>query len=173
MEYLVELLKIILPAGLVIYGMFIITVSFLKKEKEMKWVEIKSKNTDVVMPIRLQAGERLCLLLERIMPNNLVRRVNQPEYSAGELHGLLINEVRNEFNHNLSQQVYFTDETWENIRSAVEQVISLINRSYQEVDANARSIDLAKTIFQNALEQDRDIVALALKNVKSELRMYY
>lgn len=173
MEYLVELLKIILPAGLVIYGMFIITVSFLKKEKEMKWVEIKSKNTDVVMPIRLQSGERLCLLLERIMPNNLVRRVNQPEYSAGELHGLLINEVRNEFNHNLSQQVYFTDETWENIRSAVEQVISLINRSYQEVDANARSIELAKTIFQNALEQDRDIVALALKNVKSELRMYF
>ena len=173
MEYLIELLKIILPAGLVIYGMFIITVSFLKKEKEMKWVDIKSKNTEVVLPIRLQAGERLCLLLERIMPNNLVRRVNQPEYSAGELHGLLISEVRNEFNHNLSQQVYFTDETWENIRSAVEQVISLINRSYQEVDANARSIDLAKTIFQHALEQDRDIVALALKNVKSELRMYF
>ena len=67
MDYLFELLKIIIPAGLVIYGMFIITVSFLKKEKEMKWLDIKSKNSEQIIPLRIQAGERLCLLLERIL----------------------------------------------------------------------------------------------------------
>ncbi|MEX2512470.1 MAG: hypothetical protein WD398_06160 [Cyclobacteriaceae bacterium] len=173
MEFLIELLKLTVPAGLAIYGMFIIAVSFLKKEKEMKWLEIKTRNTEVVLPIRLQAGERLCLLLERIMPNNLVRRVNQPEFSAGELHGILISEVRNEFNHNLSQQVYFTDETWENIRNAVEQVISLINRAYQQTEGNAKSIELTRKIFQMSLEQEQDVVAIALRSIKSELRMYF
>ncbi|MEX0883008.1 MAG: hypothetical protein WDZ72_05985, partial [Cyclobacteriaceae bacterium] len=92
---------------------------------------------------------------------------------AGELHGLLISEVRNEFNHNLSQQVYFTDETWENIRNAVEQVISLINRAYQQTEGNAKSIELTRKIFQISLEQEHDTVSLALRSIKSELRMYF
>lgn len=173
MEYLIELLKIVLPAGLVIYGMFIITVSFLKKEKEMKWVDIKTKNTELLLPLRLQAGERLCLLLERISPNNLIRRVNQPGFTAGELHGRLIEEIRNEFNHNLSQQVYFTDDTWESVRTAVEQTISLVNRSYQEVTGDEKSLELAKKIFQAALAQEKDIIGQALRNIKDEIRMYF
>lgn len=173
MEYIIELLKIILPAGLAIYGMYIIAVSFLKKDREMKWMDVKTKNTELVLPIRLQAGERLCLLLERIMPSNLVRRVNDPSYTAGELHSRLVSEVRNEFNHNLSQQVYFSDETWENVRNAVEQVISLINRAYQEVDANAKSIVLAKKIFQLSLQQESDGVSTALKGIKAEIRVYF
>ena len=173
MEYLIQLLSIVLPAGLVIYGMFIITVSFLKKEKEMKWVDIKTKNTELLLPLRLQAAERLCLLLERISPNNLIRRINEPGFTAGELHSRLVEEIRNEFNHNLSQQVYFSDETWESVRTAVEQILSLINRSYQQVDGNEKSLDLAKTIFQLSLEQEQDIVVLALKRIKDEVRIYY
>ncbi|WP_154859151.1 DUF7935 family protein [Cyclobacterium xiamenense] len=173
MEYLIQLLSIVLPAGLVIYGMFIITVSFLKKEKEMKWVDIKTKNTELLLPLRLQAAERLCLLMERISPNNLIRRINEPGFTAGELHSRLVEEIRNEFNHNLSQQVYFSDETWESVRTAVEQTLSLINRSYQQVDGNEKSLDLAKTIFQLSLEQEQDIVVLALKRIKDEVRIYY
>ncbi|SHN18246.1 hypothetical protein SAMN04488057_109143 [Cyclobacterium lianum] len=173
MEYLIELLKIVLPAGLVIYGMFIITVSFLKKEKEMKWVDIRTKNTELLLPLRLQAGERLCLLLERISPNNLIRRVNEPGLTAGELHGRLTEEIRNEFNHNLSQQVYFSDDTWETVRTAVEQTISLVNRSSQEVSGDEKSLELAKKIFQAALAQEKDIIGHALKKIKDEIRMYF
>jgi hypothetical protein len=173
MEYLTQLLSIVLPAGLVIYGMFIITVSFLKKEKEMKWVDIKTKNTELLVPLRLQAAERLCLLLERISPNNLIRRINEPGFTSGELHSRLIEEIRNEFNHNLSQQVYFSDDTWAAVRSSVEQTLSLINQSYQQVDGNERSLDLAKKIFQLSLEQEQDIVVLALKKIKDEVRIYF
>ncbi|MDN3686847.1 hypothetical protein [Cyclobacterium jeungdonense] len=173
MEYLIQILSIVLPAGLVIYGMFIIAVSFLKKEKEMKWLDIKTKNTELLLPLRLQAGERLCLLMERISPNNLVRRINEPGFTAGELHSRLVEEVRNEFNHNLSQQVYFSDDTWESVRTAIEQTLSLINRSYQQVDGNEKSLELAKKIFQFALEQEKDIIGLALKRIKDEIRVYY
>jgi len=173
MEYVVDLLKIILPAGLVIYGMYIITVSFLKKEWDQKQLELKTKNVEVILPVRLQAGERLCLLLERITPNNLIRRINQGGLSATELHILLIAEVREEFSHNLSQQIYFSDETWESIRNAVEQVITLINRAYQDLNREAVGLDLAKRIFHLSMEQQNDTLAQARKNVKSEIRVYY
>jgi hypothetical protein len=173
MAYLIDLLKIILPAGLVIYGMYIITVSFLKKEWKQKQLEIKTKNIELILPVRLQAGERLCLLLERIAPNNLVRRINKGGLSATELHLQLIAEVREEFNHNLSQQIYFSDETWESVRNAAEQVITLINRAYQDLNKEAVGLDLAKRIFHLSMEIQNDTLAQARKNVKSEIRIYF
>ncbi|WP_373523744.1 hypothetical protein [Aquiflexum sp.] len=173
MEYIADLLKIVLPAGLVIYGMYLTIMSFLKKEREKMIVDLKTQNTQTVLPIRLQAGERLCLLLERITPNNLIRRVNNPEYSARELYSQLLLEIREEFNHNLSQQVYFSDETWEGVRRAMESVVTIVNTAMQDMNENARGLDLAKRIFQITLEQKNDAIQMALKEVKSEIRIYY
>jgi hypothetical protein len=173
MEYIADLLKIVLPAGLVIYGMYLTIMSFLKKEREKMLIDLKTQNTLTVLPIRLQAGERLCLLLERITPNNLIRRVNNPEYSARDLYSLLLSEVREEFNHNLSQQVYFSDETWEGVRRAMESVVTIVNTAMQDMNENARGLDLAKRIFQITLEQKNDAIQLALKEVKSEIRIYF
>lgn len=173
MEYIADLLKIVLPAGLVIYGMYLTIMSFLKKDREKMLIDLKTHNTQTVLPIRLQAGERLCLLLERITPNNLIRRVNNPEYSARELYSLLLSEVREEFNHNLSQQVYFSDETWEGVRRAMESVVTIVNTAMQDMNENARGLDLAKRIFQITLEQKNDAIQMALKEVKSEIRIYF
>lgn len=173
MEYLADLLKIVLPAGLVIYGMYLTIMSFLKKEREKMIMDLKTQNTQIVLPVRLQAGERLCLLLERITLNNLIRRVNNPEYSARDLYSQLLLEVREEFNHNLSQQVYFSDETWEGVRRAMESVVTIVNTAMQDMNENARGIDLAKRIFQITLEQKNDAIQMALKEVKSEIRIYF
>lgn len=173
MDFVADLLKIVLPAGLVIYGMYLTVVSFLSKEREKLLIDLKTQNTQTVLPIRLQASERLCLLLERITPNNLVRRVNQGEFSARDLHAQLLIEVREEFNHNLSQQVYFTDETWESVKRAVESVVTLVNSSFQDMNDEARGIDLAKRIFQRSLDQRNDSIQIALTEVKSEIRIYF
>lgn len=173
MEIVGDLLKIILPAALVLYGMYLTVMSFLKKDRDRMLVELKTQNTQTILPIRLQAGERLCLLLERITPNNLIRRVNQSSFSARELHGQLLSEVREEFNHNLSQQIYFSDETWESVKRAVENVVTLVNTGLQDLNDEARGIDLAKRIFQLSLDQKFDAIQVALRNVKSEIRIYY
>lgn len=173
MEFVADLLKIVLPAGLVIYGMYLTVVSFLNKDREKILVELKTQNTQTILPIRLQAGERLCLLLERITLNNLIRRVNNSSFSAKELHSQLLAEVREEFNHNLSQQLYFSDETWESVKRAVESVVTMINTGIQDMNEEARGIDLAKRIFQLSLDQKNDAIQEALKNVKSEIRIYF
>jgi acetoin utilization deacetylase AcuC-like enzyme len=173
MEFLADLLKIVLPAGLVIYGMYLTIMSFMKKEREKMAVELKTANNQIITPLRIQAGERLCLLLERITPNNLVRRVNNPEYPAREFYGQLLNEVREEFNHNLSQQVYFSDETWESVRRAVESVVTIINTAMQDTPEESRGIELARRIFQITLDQKNDAIQMALKDVKSEIRVFF
>ncbi len=173
MDYFVDLLKILLPAGIVLYGMYLVVVSFLAKEREKMLVDLKTKNTELILPIRLQAAERLCLFLERITPNNLVRRSNPTAYSANELYPQLLNEVREEFNHNFSQQVYFSEETWEAVKRAVEEVTTIINLSRQGIDAEAKGIDLAKAIFAQTLDRKNDAIGYALKQVKAEVNLYF
>lgn len=173
MSYVLELLKILLPAGLVLYAMFLTIQSFLTKQFEQKLIEVKSKNIDLVLPIRLQAYERMCLFLERIAPNNLIRRVNNAEYNATELHSLLLSEVREEFNHNLSQQVYMSDEAWTQIKSAMEEIIVLINDSASNIPPDARGIELAKRIFEQLIEQNVDPTSRALKFIKDEIRVVF
>lgn len=173
MEYIVDLLKILLPAGIVLYGMYLVVISFLSKDREKMIVELKTQNSQTVLPIRLQAAERLCLLLERITPNNLVRRSNPAAYTSVELYSLLLAEVREEFNHNFSQQVYFSEETWEAVKRAVEEVTTIINLSRQMIEGEASGIDLAKAIFAQSLERNNDAIAFALKQVKSEINIYF
>lgn len=173
MDYILDLLKIILPAGIVLYGMYLVVVSFLSKDREKLLVELKTQNTQVILPVRLQAAERLCLLLERITPNNLVRRSNPSQYTAAELHPLLLSEVREEFNHNFSQQVYFSDETWEAVKRAVEDVVTLLNLSRQSLGPEASGMELAKAIFSNSLEQKNDAISFALRKVKSEIQLHF
>lgn len=173
MDYIADFLKILLPAGIVLYGMYLVVLSFLSKDREKMLVELKTKNSQTILPIRLQAAERLCLLLERITPNNLVRRANPGIYTAGELHSHLLEEIREEFNHNFSQQVYFSEETWEAVKRAVEEVTTMINFSRQTLETEASGIDLAKAIFAQSLEKKNDAIAYALKQVKSEVSLYF
>ncbi len=173
MEYLNDLLLAILPAGVVLYGMYLIVASYLSKEREKMLVDLKTQNTQTILPVRLQAGERLCLLLERITPNNLVRRSNPTQHSASELYTILINDVREEFSHNFSQQVYFSEETREAVKAAVEYVITILNQSRQSIDTEASGIDFAKSVFTISLERNSDAISFALQKVKNEIQLYF
>lgn len=173
MPYLLELLKILLPAAAVLYGMYLVVVSFLSKEREKLLIDLKSQHTQVLLPIRLQAAERLCILLERITPTQVIRRAIPGQFSADELHHHLISEIREEFNHNASQQVYFSEDTWDAVRIAVEEVISRINVSRQQVDASATGVDLAKVVLTQSFDRKNDPIALALKKVKAEVSLYF
>lgn len=175
MEALIELAKIIIPAGLVLYAMYLLVRSFLNKELEKRMLELKMKNTETILPIRLQAYERMCLFLERIAPSNLVPRLNSANNSltSKELQHILLKEVRDEFNHNLSQQLYMSDEAWRSIKTAMESVIMLINQAITEVNPESKSIELAKAIVQKAMNEEHDAVEQALSFMKDEIRKVF
>ncbi len=170
MDVLIEFGKILLPAGLVLYAMYLTMKSILQKEVEKRVMDYKIENSKIVMPIRLQAFERICLFLERIMPNNLVLRLNQTNLSAKQFRLILLNEIREEFNHNLSQQVYLSDRAWGMIKNSVEDVIALINTCSEKLDKEAKSVELAKEVFNEIERRGTDPVSGTLSLVKAEIR---
>ncbi len=170
MEIVIEFGKLLIPAGLVLYAMYLTVKSFLFKETENKVLNIRTKGTEIVLPIRLQAYERMCLFLERITPNNLIPRLNHGELTGKEFQQVMLRELREEYNHNLSQQVYMTDETWDLIKNAMEEVVMIINESAEEMDKKAKSIDLARSILENVMNRKIDPVSYPLKHLKDEIR---
>ncbi len=90
--------------------------------------------------------------------------------TAKELQHLMITEIRDEFNHNLSQQIYLSDQSWNQIKNTVEDVIALINTNAEKLDAESRSVELAKLIFQEIEKREVDPVAVTLSEVKAEVR---
>ena len=173
MEILAELAKLIIPAAIVLYGMYLTVKSFTRKELESSLLQLKMKNTETILPIRLQAYERICLFLERISPNNLVIRLNDSSYSAKQFQQILISEIRNEYNHNLSQQVYMAEHGWTMVKNAKEEIIAIINQSGEGLEENSKSIDLARRIFERMTERDQDPVSVALAEVKNEIRQVF
>lgn len=173
MEIIAELAKLIIPAAIVLYGMYLTVKSFINKDLENAILQLKMKNRDTVLPIRLQAYERICLFLERISPNNLIIRLNNASYSAKEFQQILLAEVRSEFNHNLSQQVYMTDEAWLLVKNVKDEIIALINQAGMGLGEEAKSIDLAKRIFEKMSEKNNDFISKALSAVKNEIRQTF
>lgn len=173
MEDLIELIKILAPASLMLYLAYLLVRSFLNKQLAAENLKISQKNQEVITPIRLQAYERICLLLERISPSNLITRLNDAKYSALELQNILISEVREEFNHNLSQQLYMSEEAWGYVSAAVENVLTLINEAAEGMDEKESSLALAKKIFEIHLGKEKDSLKEALVFVKAEIQTIF
>ncbi len=170
MEAFIEIIKLVIPAALVLYAMYLTFKSFLNKDLEKKMLEIRSGHTATVLPIRLQAYERICLLLERISPQNLIVRLNTGKYTAQEFQQIMLHDIREEFNHNVSQQVYMSDEAWSMVNGAREELVLAINDAASKVNPDSSSLDLAKVLIETMMAKNIDPIANALKTVKDEIR---
>ena len=173
MEILIEFGKLLIPALLVLYAMYLTVKSVLEKEIERKEVDFKIKNYETILPLRLQAYERIALLLERISPNNIMLRLNNPGLSAKEFQIILVKEIREEFNHNLSQQIYIDENTWVLVRKAVEDTINLINQSAMNLKEEAKGMDLTKSVFAEIMQNEVDSIKHALSQLKKEVSQFY
>ncbi|MBC6411293.1 MAG: hypothetical protein GDA42_12735 [Ekhidna sp.] len=170
MEMVYDLLKMTIPAVLMLYLSYLLVRSFLRKQLDEITFSARRKNQEVVVPIRLQAYERITLLLERITPANLLSRLGSADYNAEEFQQILVHEIRNEFNHNLSQQVYMSDSAWTYVTTAVEQTISLINSSANMLDKEARGVELARAILENGAGEEMDTPKQAIRYIKEEIQ---
>ena len=151
MELALDLAKIVLPALMVFLTAFFVLKSYLENEQKKKELDSRFEQKRFSLPIRLQAYERLALFLERINPESIVLRMNQVGMSSKELQALLLQTIRMEFEHNLSQQVYISNQAWDMVKNAKEDVIRLINTAGVSMQPNATAIDLSTAIFEESL----------------------
>jgi hypothetical protein len=173
MEILLELLKYTLPALVVFVTAYLMFRGFLKHEEIRQLKQASDRNRKTVLPIRLQAYERLALLLERISPESIIMRVNKPGMTAKQLHTELLSSIRAEFDHNISQQVYISNRAWELIISARGKVINLINTAADKVKDEATALTLSQQIFEMTMELKTQPTKEAMEFLKKEMEQFY
>ncbi|MCD9019503.1 DUF7935 family protein [Parachryseolinea silvisoli] len=173
MDVLIEFGKILIPASIVLYLAYLLVRMFIEKEIELKKLEVRSRSIETLLPNRLQAYERMTLFLERISPQNLLVRLNASGMPAREFHQLLLAEIRNEYNHNASQQVYMSEEVWNLLKGAKEDLIVTINDASSEMGPESSSLDLSKKIFEKSVNKPVDPMAHALTELKKEIQRIF
>lgn len=169
-EVLFQIALIVLPAGAVLMT----TVFFLRKNAEQgdKQViaqlhsDLKKQRQDFFLPSRVEAYQRAVLLMERIHPNSLIMRTINPSLNATAYQALLLENIRNEYDHNVAQQLFISPSIWEMVMNSKEETIKIINIAGQQMQATSMSTDLAGKIFEivgSIGELPSDITVKALK----------
>ena len=119
-------------------------------------------NTTVV-PLKIQAYERLVLYLERIRYAVLVKRIFMPGMSRTDLQFALIQNVQDEFEHNLAQRLYISEASWFNVVIVKDEVLKNINATFGEnPDADAA------TMAQIIASMDNSLIDKAVIAIKKE-----
>ncbi len=170
MEPMIELLKILIPAGAVFAAAYFLVKRFLDNDQKRREHELKKSAQGLITPLKIQAYERIVIFLERINPNSLVIRVNKNGMNSRQLHSELINAVKTEYEHNLSQQIYVSYGAWELVKNAKEEVVQLINISSSKVASEANSSELAIMILNITANLNKKLPnEIALEYLKKEI----
>lgn len=169
-----QIIGYILPALIVFFATYIVLRAFLDRESKMRLIEFRQTKLRESLPVRLQAYERLTVFLERIALHNLLPRVRKGEMTVGEFRTSLINNIRMEYEHNISQQIYISTEAWGMIRAAKEEIISIINRNAMELVPEMPGIELHKKIIAELAETEEDIITQkSINQLKKEVALLY
>ena len=173
MEIFLEILKFTLPSLIMLIAVYYVVGGFLRNSEKRQKLKIIRGNQKLITPIRLQAYERLVLLLERISPESLVMRANYPVKTCEQLHTELLQTIRAEFDHNLSQQLYVTVEAWNSVRNAKNYTVALINNAAKGMDKHAPAIELSRKIIDMTMDLEQFIAEKAIIELKREIQQIF
>ena len=144
---------------------------FFKNEENKRKFELLRENQRLGLPIRLQAYERIVLFLERINPINLMMRVEPNTLDPQSYATLLVHTIQTEYEHNIAQQIYFTQESWEIILKAKNSIITQIRRF--SIEGEVASGEELRTKLLQELTQTESASAVAIGFIKEELKRIF
>ncbi|MCC6701882.1 MAG: hypothetical protein IT221_10185, partial [Fluviicola sp.] len=150
--YFVILFVAIISTG----GVLLMAYFFLRKtgEKEIRQlqVELKKDRQKHFLPMRVEAYQRAVLLMERIHPSSIVMRLHNPALPAKMLQAELLKSIREEYDHNVSQQLFISPQAWEMVRNSKEEIIKIMNVAGNQMDVSSTGTDLAAKVFEIVAE---------------------
>jgi hypothetical protein len=169
MDIVADILKITIPALIVFLTAWILIRNMIRNDQDKRRQELVLQNSRTVTPIKLQAYERIVLLLERISLESLLVRVSSSDMTASQLHSTLLNTIRSEFEHNLSQQIYMSQQAWEVVRNARSNMIKIINSEAEKIAADATGMALSKQLLERIMELEKEPTRAAIDYIKGEI----
>ncbi len=165
--------NILIPLAMVLFSGFLIARVISKNKLEEKKIESRQISGSALTPLRLQAYERMTLYLERISPNYLLLRVYDNSLKVIDFQQLLQKEIREEYHHNLAQQVYLSEDLWEEIKQAMNEMLAMVNQSAGELKPDEPAINLSKRIFDKVIIDGNNPTSVALSKLKKEVHQLF
>ena len=169
-SFLLDIFKYVL-AGCAVVGVanWIFWIKYNAHVFRLKTLEMKSAARKEIQPLQLQAYERLVLLVERINPANAAVRLYNPDLDASAFEHLLVDEIRAEYEHNITQQLYVNEVAWSVTVQTKERTIALIRNAGSGLPAGATAKDLSTVLLTHVAALDENPYNMALKTIKSQL----
>ena len=167
---MIEILKYCIPALCVLLATWIVMHKFYKSETEKRLWELKRISQKEISPLRMRAYERLALLLERTTPEHILLDLNLAEMTQLQVQSHLMHTIRQEFDHNLSQQIYVSEEVWSLIENAKLQTVAFVNSIAQQMPAGSSALDYAKTLITAYRTNGDTPIEIALQALKDEAK---
>ena len=167
---LFEILAYTLPSlitGGVAYYLF--TAYFKDQQNTRRWL-LQKENQKDALPLRLQAYERMALFLERINPTKLLIRITPLSSDKNDYENLVIAQIEQEFDHNLTQQIYLSDECWTIIITAKNATIQTIRKT--AMSERVDSADKLREVILSDLMEKATPSSAALSYLKNELNQF-
>lgn len=165
-EQIIQMFAYLLPSVVTGVVAFYFFKMHTKNEDGRRRFLLHKDTQSNTLPIRLQAYERMALFLERISIPSLVVRVAPTSSDKNTYENLLIKNIENEFDHNLSQQIYLTDECWNVIKAAKGATIQMIRKAAL---SDADSADKLREDILNETMDKQSPSNTALAFVKKEI----
>lgn len=174
MELILELLKYTLPALVVALVVYIMLKSHQDNNYKLKLLQLKSDSSKEFLPLKLQAYERITLFVHRVAPENIIPRIQQPGMNAQMLKVAMIQAIQQEFEHNITQQVYVSNVVWTMVVGYKNSFANLINAKSKQLDANATAYDLGKLIIEEYMENEELLSAPKVQEaIKMEVKSLF
>lgn len=168
-----EIFKYIIPAFIVMMTAYLLLDRMFSNEEKKRRYELAKKNQVTVTPIRLRAYERLMLLLERTNPSAMILNIIKPGMTCIEFQTGLLKYIRQEFEHNYSQQVYVSDELWDAINSTRENLFKLVNTTSSLFKPEDSASKMAEVIIRMYSEPEQNPTEKATDLLKEEIRSQF
>jgi hypothetical protein len=166
-----ELIFVVISFLLVSLAMVTIVYLFLKRQHDHSLLKLQTElslqRQNYFLPSKLEAYQRCILLLDRISPANLTLRTLQVTHNARTQQSLLVKTVREEFEHNIAQQLFVSPQGWLMLIQAKEEVLRVINMAANTLDTQASATDLAARILEISAQIEQfptEICRLYLQN---------
>lgn len=173
LQTLLDIIKYLIPSLVVFFVCYVIINKVMEDHTARLQLELRKTTASLLTPLKLQAYERMILFLERISPQNLIIQYNDGATSANGLKHLMEAAVNQEFSHNLSQQIYISNQAWNIIRVVKEEVIQLLHTVYSSMENDASGVVFSKAIVDKMMQENRIPTQKAIDFLKAEINLYF
>ncbi|MCE2789688.1 MAG: hypothetical protein LW630_07235 [Saprospiraceae bacterium] len=168
MEATLQIVYITIPALIVFAAVYFTFRQYFSQQYQLELLRMKKSAEKETLPVRLQAYERVVMLCERISIDLLFYRISHPDMQGQELKTAMLIAIQQEYEHNLTQQLYVSPELWQIIHTAKEHMQEVVAASSGQTQT-----EFMAALRENLTKLGGNPLMLARSAIRNEMRLLF